>query len=165
MPAANLLVGQLVLVRPGDRIPSDGEIVEGSSGIDESPVTGECVPKTKGTGDPVFAGSINTEAALKVRVTKAQEDNTIARIIRLVEEAEATRAPTERFIARFSRWYMPAIVAMRCNPVLRVFAQRLRERGKTPMIIVGAVMRKLLHQAYGVLKHAQPFNPNHAHAG
>ncbi len=111
VPAANLLVGQLVLVRPGDRIPSDGEIVEGSSGIDESPVTGESVPKTKGPGDPVFAGSINTEAALKVRVTKAQEDNTIARIIRLVEEAEATRAPTERFIARFSRWYMPAIVA------------------------------------------------------
>jgi Cd2+/Zn2+-exporting ATPase len=111
VPAANLLVGQLVLVRPGDRIPSDGEIVEGSSGIDESPVTGESVPKTKGPGDPVFAGSINAEAALKVRVTKAQEDNTIARIIRLVEEAEATRAPTERFIARFSRWYMPAIVA------------------------------------------------------
>ncbi len=111
VPAESLTIGQSVLVRPGDRIPADGEIVEGTSGVDESPVTGESVPKTRGPGDAVFAGSINTEAALRVRVTKAAEDNTIARIIRLVEEAEEARAPTERFIDRFSRWYMPAVVA------------------------------------------------------
>ncbi len=110
--AASLKIGQTVLVRPGDRIPADGEITDGISGIDESPVTGESVPKTKGVGEPVFAGSVNREAALRVRVDKAAEDNTIARIIRLVEEAQEARAPTERFIDRFSRWYMPAIVGL-----------------------------------------------------
>lgn len=110
--AAALLIGQTVLVRPGDRIPADGEIASGTSGVDESPVTGESVPKTKGVGEAVFAGSVNREAALRVRVTKAAEDNTIARIIRLVEEAQEARAPTERFIDRFSRIYMPIIVGL-----------------------------------------------------
>ena len=118
VPADVLEPGQVVLVRPGDRVPADGEIVEGVSGLDESPVTGESVPKSKGPGEPVFAGSINAEAALRVRVTKAASDNTIARIIRLVEEAEEARAPTERFIDRFSRWYMPAIVALAALVVL-----------------------------------------------
>ena len=112
IPAENLRIGQTVLVRPGDRIPADGEIVEGVSGVDESPVTGESMPQTRGPGDTVFAGAINTEAALRVSVTREPSDNTIARIIRLVEEAEEARAPTERFIDRFSRWYMPAIVAL-----------------------------------------------------
>ena len=118
VPAASLAIGQTVLVRPGDRIPADGEIVEGTSGVDESPVTGESVPRTRGPGDAVFAGAINTEAAIRVAVTKGAEDNTIARIIRLVEEAEEARAPTERFIDRFSRWYMPAIVAVSSLVVL-----------------------------------------------
>lgn len=110
--ATRLRIGDAVLARPGDRIPADGEIVDGVSGIDESPVTGESVPKTKGPGEEVFAGSINTEAALTVRVGRLAKDNTIARIIRLVEEAQEARAPTERFIDRFSRWYMPAIVGL-----------------------------------------------------
>jgi Cd2+/Zn2+-exporting ATPase len=118
VPAESLTVGQTVLVRPGDRIPADGEIVAGTSGVDESPVTGESVPKTRGPGDTVLAGAINTEAALRVRVTKGPEDNTIARIIRLVEEAEEARAPTERFIDRLSRWYMPAIVTVAALVVL-----------------------------------------------
>ena len=118
VPAASLTVGQLVVVRPGDRVPADGEITEGTSGIDESPVTGESVPKNRGPGEAVFAGSINTEAVLQVRVTKAAEDNTIARIIRLVEKAEEARAPTERFIDRFSRWYMPTIVAVAALVIL-----------------------------------------------
>ncbi|MES2667775.1 MAG: heavy metal translocating P-type ATPase [Pseudomonadota bacterium] len=112
VPASSLEVGQSVLVRPGDRVPADGEITEGNSGVDDSPVTGESVPVNKGPGDAVYAGSINTEAVLKVKVTKGPEDNTIARIIRLVEEAEEARAPTERFIDRFSRWYMPLIVVL-----------------------------------------------------
>lgn len=116
--ATSLAVGQTVLVRPGDRIPADGEIKEGTSGVDDSPVTGESVPVNKGPGDSVFAGSINTEAALRITVTKTAEDNTISRIIRLVEEAEEARAPTERFIDRFSRWYMPAIVTVAALVVL-----------------------------------------------
>ncbi|WP_151717308.1 heavy metal translocating P-type ATPase [Gemmobacter serpentinus] len=118
VPAESLSIGQIVLVRPGDRVPADGEIVEGISGVDDSPVTGESVPVTKGPGDAVFAGSINAEAALRIRVAKAAEDNTISRIIRLVEEAEEARAPTERFIDRFSRWYMPAICTVAALVVL-----------------------------------------------
>ena len=116
--AASLQIGQVILARPGDRIAADGEVVEGTSGVDQSPVTGESVPVTRGPGDPVFAGSINAEAALRVRVTKAAEDNTISRIVALVEEAESARAPTERFIDRFSRWYMPAIVGVALLVVL-----------------------------------------------
>ncbi|WP_188716647.1 heavy metal translocating P-type ATPase [Paracoccus acridae] len=110
--ADRLQIGQVVLVRPGDRIPADGDIIEGTSGVDESPVTGESMPATRSVGGGVFAGSINTEAALRVRVTREPSDNTIARIIRLVEEAEEARAPTERFIDRFSRIYMPAVIAL-----------------------------------------------------
>ncbi|MHA7865976.1 MAG: heavy metal translocating P-type ATPase [Salipiger thiooxidans] len=112
MPAAGLSVGQVVQVRPGDRVPADGTVVSGRSGLDESPVTGESVPVLKEPGAEVFAGSINTEAELRVRVSRDAEDNTISRIVRLVEEAESARAPTERFIARFSRWYMPAVVVV-----------------------------------------------------
>ncbi|MTJ05848.1 MAG: cadmium-translocating P-type ATPase [Sediminimonas qiaohouensis] len=108
--AETLQAGQVVQIRPGDRVPCDGEVIDGTSGVDESPVTGESVPSLKESGADVFAGSINAEALLRVRVTKAAEDNTIARIVRLVEEAESARAPTERFIDRFSRVYMPAVV-------------------------------------------------------
>ncbi|MEY8839613.1 heavy metal translocating P-type ATPase, partial [Cribrihabitans sp. XS_ASV171] len=108
--AGSLQVGQVVQVRPGDRLPCDGTVIDGTSEVDESPVTGESVPRLKEPGAEVFAGSINAQALLRVRVTKSVEDNTIARIVRLVEEAESARAPTERFIDRFSRVYMPAIV-------------------------------------------------------
>lgn len=118
VPAADLRIDQIVVVRPGDRIPADGVITEGTSGIDESPITGESVPLTKSEGDPVYAGAINTEAVLRVRVTKEAHDNTIARIVELVEEAESARAPTERFIDRFSRWYMPTVVGIALLTVL-----------------------------------------------
>ncbi|MCZ4273359.1 heavy metal translocating P-type ATPase [Maritalea porphyrae] len=108
--AESLKVGEIVVVRPGDRVPADGKIIEGFSGLDESPVTGESIPVAKAPGNDVFAGSINTEAVLRIQVTKTAQDNTISRIIQLVEEAESARAPTERFIDRFSRWYMPTIV-------------------------------------------------------
>jgi len=110
--AEELRIGQTVLVRPGDRVPADGTVIDGHSGVDESPITGESVPKAKEPGAPIFAGSINQEAALRVRVEKAAEDNTIARIVTLVEEAQDAKAPTERFIDRFSRVYMPVIVGL-----------------------------------------------------
>ena len=112
VPAASLAVGSVIVVRPGDRIAADGTIVEGTSAIDESPVTGESVPKSKTVDDQVFAGSINTDAVLKVRVSAAASDNTIARVVRLVEEAQESKAPTERFIDRFSRYYTPGVLVV-----------------------------------------------------
>ena len=110
IPANQLQLGTTILVRPGDRIPTDGTILEGTGAIDEAPVTGESVPKRKSIGDDVFAGTINTNAVLRIKVTTAASDNTISRIIRLVEEAQESKAPTERFIERFSRWYTPGVL-------------------------------------------------------
>ncbi|MGR7996414.1 heavy metal translocating P-type ATPase [Xanthobacter sp. ZOL 2024] len=112
VPAERLAVGEVVHVRPGERVPADGLILAGESGIDESPVTGESVPVLKGPGASVFAGTVNGEAALSVRVTAAAADNTIARVVKLVEEAQEARAPTERFIDRFARYYTPAVVVV-----------------------------------------------------
>jgi Cd2+/Zn2+-exporting ATPase len=110
--AASLKVGDLVLVRPGDRVSADGKVVEGGSEVDESPVTGESVPVPKAEGDPVLAGSINASGTLQIRVSRPASDNTIARIVRLVEEAQEAKAPTARFIERFSAIYTPVAVAV-----------------------------------------------------
>ena len=110
--ADSLTVGTVILVRPGDRIPADGSIVEGSGEVDEAPVTGESVPKRKAVGDPVLAGTVNAGSVLRVRVTAAAADNTIARVVRLVEEAQESKSPTERFIDRFSKVYTPAVLAV-----------------------------------------------------
>lgn len=118
VPAASLRVNDRVLVRPGDRVPADGEILEGSSSLDESPITGESVPRAKGPGAPVFAGSINVDGVLRVRVEKAAADNTIARIIQLVEQAQSAKAPTARFIETFSRSYTPAVMLIAALTVI-----------------------------------------------
>ena len=110
VPADALRIGDLIRVRPGDRVPADGTIQEGRSALDDSAVTGESVPVEKGVGDTVYAGSVNADGVLTVRVTREAHDNTIARILHLVEEAEESRAPTARFIERFSRWYTPGVV-------------------------------------------------------
>ena len=110
--ADTLSVGAMIQVRPGDRIPADGVIVSGESAIDEAPVTGESTPIRKGTDAMLFAGTVNGDGLLRVRVTAAAADNTIARVVRLVEEAQESKAPTERFIDRFSRYYTPGVVAV-----------------------------------------------------
>ena len=110
VPADSLAVGAVILVRPGDRIPADGLILSGDSAIDESPVTGESVPVAKGAGASVYAGTVNGEALLRVEVRAAAADNTIARVIRQVEEAQESKAPTERFIDRFARYYTPGVL-------------------------------------------------------
>lgn len=110
--ASELAVGTTIRVRPGDRIPADGVILSGAGAIDESPVTGESTPVEKRTEDAVYAGTVNGNAGLRVRVTAAAQDNTIARIVRLVEQAQESKAPTERFIDRFSRYYTPGVVVV-----------------------------------------------------
>jgi len=108
----DLAIGDIVLVRPGDRVPADAEIVDGASELDEAPITGESVPVAKAAGDAVYAGSINAGGVLRLRVTRAAADNTIARIIHMVETAQSSKAPTARFIDRFSAWYTPAAMAV-----------------------------------------------------
>jgi len=110
--ADRLEVGQTIQVRPGDRVPADGVILSGESAIDEAPVTGESTPVRKGPEASLFAGTVNGDGLLRVRVTAAAADNTIARVVRLVEEAQESKAPTERFIDRFSRYYTPGVVAV-----------------------------------------------------
>ena len=110
IPADELAIDDIVVVRPGDRVPSDGEVIEGSSELDEAPVTGESVPVLKEEGSAIYAGSINANGVLRVRITHTTTDNTIARIIHLVEVAQGSKAPTARFIDRFSAYYTPAAI-------------------------------------------------------
>jgi Cd2+/Zn2+-exporting ATPase len=99
-----------ILVRPGERIAVDGHILSGASAINESSITGESIPVDKQEGDPVYAGTLNTDGVLTIRAARTGTDTTLARIIHRVEEAQEARAPTHRFIERFARWYTPAII-------------------------------------------------------
>jgi len=112
IPVEQLRIGDIVMIRPGDRVPSDGEVIDGTSEVDEAPVTGESVPIAKTVGSTVYAGSINGNGLLRVSITKTAADNTIARIIHLVEEAQASKAPTARFIDQFAAYYTPAAMAV-----------------------------------------------------
>ena len=103
--------GAVVRVRPGERIGLDGEVLAGSSTVNQAPITGESLPVDKGVGDPLFAGTINEAGALEYRVSAAARDTTLARIIRAVEQAQGSQAPTQRFVDRFARIYTPAVFA------------------------------------------------------
>jgi Cd2+/Zn2+-exporting ATPase len=103
-------VGETVVIRAGERIPVDGLILNGTSTINQSAVTGESLPVIREKGEEVFAGTLNGEGALEVEVTRPAKDSTISRIMRLVEEAQAKRAPIERLVDRFAAWYTPAVV-------------------------------------------------------
>ena len=105
-------VGAIVRIRPGERIPLDGVVTLGQSAIDQSPVTGESLPVDKAPGDEVYTGTINQAAALEMRVTAPASDSTLARIIHAVEQAQASRAPTQRFVDRFAAIYTPAVFAL-----------------------------------------------------
>ncbi len=105
-------IGSVIIVRPGEKVPLDGEVLAGSSAVNQSPVTGESLPVDKSAGDEVFAGSINGRGALEVRVTRLRRDTTLARIIHLVEQAQAQRAPAQTFVERFARFYTPAVILL-----------------------------------------------------
>lgn len=144
VPIEQLRVGDVVVVRPGDRVPSDGEVIEGQSEVDEAPVTGESVPIAKGPGDHVYAASINANGLLRVRLTRTAADNTIARIIHLVEEAQAAKSPTARFIERFSAYYTPAAMGMAALIIVG------------PPLVVGADWYTWLYRGLAILLIACP---------
>jgi Zn2+/Cd2+-exporting ATPase len=104
--------GAIIVVKPGEKLPLDGEVLAGASSVNQAPVTGESLPVDKEPGDEVFAGSINGRGALDVRVTRHRRDSALARIIHLVEQAQAQRAPSQTFVERFARVYTPAVILL-----------------------------------------------------
>lgn len=110
VPAASLSVGEVIVIRPGERVPSDAVVVQGRSSLEEASVTGESIPVEKGPGEPLFAGTVNTTGALTARVTARFEENTLSRMIRLVEEAQEVKSRAQRWIERFGRRYSPAVL-------------------------------------------------------
>jgi Cd2+/Zn2+-exporting ATPase len=105
-----LAIGDVVIVRPGTRIPIDGAVMSGTSAVDQSPVTGESIPVEKAAGDEVFAGSLNSEGALEVLVSRLARDNTLARVMTMVEEAQGQKSSTQQITERFTRYFVPAVL-------------------------------------------------------
>ncbi|WP_223069331.1 heavy metal translocating P-type ATPase [Paenibacillus caui] len=139
VPAAELRAGDLVLVRPGEKIPSDGMIREGRSSVNEAAITGESVPAAKQPGDAVFGGSVNSDGVLRIEITKAYEDSSLSKIMKLVREAQDTKTPTELFIDKFAKYYTPAIMAI----ALLVFL--------IPPLLFGQPWMKWLYEGLAIL--------------
>lgn len=110
VPVEDLRIGDQILAKPGENVPMDGRVLTGSSSVNQAPITGESVPVAKTAGEEVFAGSINGEGTLTVEVTRLAADNTLSRIIQMVEEAQSVRAPSQRLVDRFASWYTPTVM-------------------------------------------------------
>lgn len=111
-PVEDVPPGATVLVRPGERIPLDGQITKGRTSVNQAPITGESIAVEKHEGDEVFAGTINEDGAIEFQVTKAAADTTISRIIRMVEDAQSRQAPSEQWVEKFARYYTPAMIIL-----------------------------------------------------
>ncbi|WP_080548051.1 heavy metal translocating P-type ATPase, partial [Paenibacillus larvae] len=139
VPIATLEIGDLVLVKPGGKIPSDGTVAEGKSSVNEAAITGESLPVEKTAGEHVFGGSINNEGILKVRIDKAYEDSSLAKILHLVEKAQDTKTPTELFINKFAKYYTPLIMIIAALVIV------------VPPLFLGGEWSKWLYQGLAVL--------------
>lgn len=110
VPVAQLLPGDIVVVRPGERVAADGRVAHGSTTINQAPITGESLPVAKEVGDEVYAGTVNERGYIEVAVTKRAQDTTLAKIIDLVEKAQGSKAPSQRFVDQFAKYYTPAVI-------------------------------------------------------
>lgn len=111
-PVEEVNIGDIVIVKPGDKIPMDGEVIKGESAVNQSPITGESLPVDKTPGDEVFAGTINEEGYLEVEVTKEAAHNTLSKIVEMVQDAESNQTKREQFVERFSKYYTPFMVTI-----------------------------------------------------
>ena len=110
VPVEEVQIGDVVIVRPGERVSVDGEVLVGNSAVDQSPVTGESVPVDKAAGDPLFVGSVNGEGALEIRATKLARDSTLARVMEMVERAQAQKSPAQQTTEKFTRIFVPTVL-------------------------------------------------------
>ncbi|MDD8042163.1 MAG: heavy metal translocating P-type ATPase [Verrucomicrobiota bacterium] len=111
-PVAEVPVGATVLVRPGEKIPLDGVVIKGSTSVNQAPITGESIPVGKKPDDEVYAGTINEDGAIEFRSSKPADDTTLARIVRMVEDAQERRAPAEQWVEKFARYYTPSMIIL-----------------------------------------------------
>lgn len=139
LKAEDIEIGDIMLVKPGQMIAMDGVIIEGTSSINQAAITGESVPVERAVHDEVFAGTLNEEGFLKVKVTKLSEDTTIAQIIHLVEEAQAEKAPSQRFVDRFAKYYTPVIMIIAALVAV------------VPPLVFGASWQAWIYQGLAVL--------------
>lgn len=139
VPISSLQVGDLVIVKPGEKIPSDGTVSEGKSSVNEAAITGESLPVEKSAGEPVFGGSINNEGVLHILIEKSYKDSSLAKILHLVEEAQETKTPTELFINKFAKYYTPIIMAISALVIL------------VPPLLLGGDWSKWVYQGLAVL--------------
>ena len=144
LPVEKIMIDDIIVVRPGGKIAMDGEVVRGASSVDQAAITGESIPVEKNIGDRVYAGSINQLGSIEVRVTKLAQDNTLARLISMVEEAQSQRAPSHQFIDRFARYYTPTVIAA----ALLVVA--------IPVLFLAQPFHKWFYQAMAMLLVACP---------
>ncbi|HID16255.1 MAG TPA: cation-translocating P-type ATPase, partial [Candidatus Atribacteria bacterium] len=112
VPVEEVNPGEIIVVRPGEKIPLDGIVVRGISSVNQAPITGESMPITKRIGDEVYAGTINNEGFLEIKVTKKSTETILSKIVKLVEEAQRIKSPTEKFIDKFSKYYTPTVILL-----------------------------------------------------
>ncbi len=144
LPLDEIAIGETMIVRPGERVALDGTVVAGESSLDQSAITGESIPVSKGPGDAVLAGTINERGGLEVKVTHRVEDTTLARLVRLVEEAHSEKAPTQRFIEKAEQYYALGVIVMTLVAII------------APIALLSEAFRPAFYRAMTLMVAASP---------